>query len=58
MAADVDFNVVMTGKLGIIEVQRTAEANSYSRHQLNQIMDLAEKGIRELLSLQNQNQAG
>ena len=54
VAADVDFNVVMTGESGIIEVQGTAEANSYTRHQLNQIMDLAEKGIKEILIVQNQ----
>ena len=52
VAADVDFNVVMNGDLGIIEVQGTAEAGSYSRSQLNQIMDLAEKGIKELLEAQ------
>lgn len=50
--ADVDFNVVMNESLDIIEVQGTAEAQSFSRTQLDQIMNLAEKGIRELLELQ------
>lgn len=53
-AAEVDFNVVMNDQLGIIEVQGTAESGSFSRIQLNQIMDLAEKGIQELLAAQRQ----
>ncbi len=54
VAAAVDFNVVMNEQLSIIEVQGTAEEESFSRIQLNQIMDLAEKGIRELLQAQQQ----
>lgn len=54
VAAEVDFNVVMNDQLAMIEVQGTAEAGSFSRHQLNQIMDLAEIGIQELLNLQHQ----
>ncbi|MGK7873582.1 MAG: ribonuclease PH [Xenococcaceae cyanobacterium] len=54
VAAEVDFNVVMTGDLGIIEVQGTAESGSFSRTQLNQIMDLGEKGIQDLLEAQHQ----
>lgn len=46
--ADIDCNVVMTGELNLIEVQGTAEAGSFSRQQLNQILDLAERGIREI----------
>lgn len=52
VAADVDCNVVLNGDLQLIEVQGTAEAESFSRYQLNQILDLAEKGIGELLELQ------
>jgi ribonuclease PH len=52
VAAQVDFNVVMTGNLDLIEVQGTAESKSFSRTQLNQILDLAEKGIKELLVAQ------
>jgi ribonuclease PH len=52
VAAQVDFNVVMTGNLDLIEVQGTAESESFSRTQLNQILDLAEKGIGELLIAQ------
>ena len=54
VAAEVDFNVVMDGNLGIIEVQGTAESGSFSRSQLNQIMDFAELGIQELFEMQRQ----
>ncbi|UBF26021.1 ribonuclease PH [Kovacikia minuta CCNUW1] len=54
VAAEIDFNVVMNEKLELIEIQGTAEAGSYSRTQLNQILDLAEKGIQELLESQRQ----
>ena len=50
VAADVDFNVVMNGNLDLIEVQGTAEAGSFSRQQMNQMLDLAEKGITELIA--------
>ncbi|MBR8830258.1 MAG: Ribonuclease PH [Chroococcopsis gigantea SAG 12.99] len=50
--ADVDFNVVMRGDGNLIEVQGTAEADSFSRQQLNQILDLAESGIKQLFELQ------
>jgi ribonuclease PH len=54
VGAEVDFNIVMNEHLGIIEVQGTAEAGSFSRTQLNQMMDLADKGIKELLEAQRQ----
>lgn len=49
VAVSVDLNVVMddTGKL--IEVQGTGESDTFSRSQLNQMLDVAEKGINELL---------
>lgn len=52
--AEVDFNVVMTGNFDIIEVQGTAESGSFTRAQLNQLLDLAEKGIQTLLDQQAQ----
>lgn len=55
VAADVDFNVVMNDELGIIEAQGTAESGTFNRHQLNQLIDLAEKGIQELLQIQRQS---
>jgi ribonuclease PH len=52
VAADVDFNVVMNGEGNLIEVQGTAESGSYSRSQLNALLDLAEKGIGKLMAAQ------
>jgi ribonuclease PH len=52
VAADVDFNVVMNGKLELIEVQGTAESGSFSRSQMNQMLDYAEMGIEQLLAAQ------
>jgi ribonuclease PH len=52
VAAEVDFNIVMNEELNIIEVQGTAEDKSFSRHQLNRILDLGEKGIQDLLAAQ------
>jgi ribonuclease PH len=54
VAATVDFNVVLNQNLSLIELQGTAEEGSFTRVQLNQMMDLAEKGIQELLELQRQ----
>ena len=50
--ATVDMNVVMLADGGLIETQATAEKNSYSRAELNGMLDLAEAGIRDLLALQ------
>ena len=54
VAADIDFNVVLNGDLGYIEVQGTAEANSFNRPQLNQMLDYAETGIKQLMVLQKE----
>ena len=54
VAADVDLNVVMNGKLELIEIQGTAESKSLTRSQLNKMLDLAEKGIKELLEAQQE----
>ena len=50
--ATVDMNVVMLADGGLIETQATAEKNSYSRKQLSEMLDYAEKGIHELLAAQ------
>lgn len=50
--ADIDSNIVMNEVGGIIEVQGTAEAGSFSRSQLDSILNLAEKGIQDLMVLQ------
>ncbi|MBQ3336032.1 MAG: ribonuclease PH [Selenomonadaceae bacterium] len=51
-AAAADCNVVMTGAGELVEVQITAEKNPFTRPQLNALLDLAEGGINELISLQ------
>jgi len=52
VAAQTDFNIVMNDELNIIEIQGTAEEESFSRTQLNQLIDMAETGIKELLEAQ------
>lgn len=51
-AAQVDLNVVMTQSGKIIEVQGTAEGLPFSRTELDQLMNLGEKGIGELIEMQ------
>ncbi len=51
--AEVDFNVVMTAKGEYVEVQGTAEGRPFAREVIHELLDLAEKGIRELLELQS-----
>jgi ribonuclease PH len=45
-------NVVMTGNLGMIEVQGTAEGAAFSRKELDSMLDMAQQGIQELIALQ------
>jgi ribonuclease PH len=51
-AAEVDFNVVMTGSGRLVELQGTAEGNPFSREDLDRILDLAGEGIQRLTLLQ------
>ena len=50
--AAADCNVVMTGAGSLVEVQITAEKKSFTRAELNELLDLAQVGIAELISLQ------
>ncbi|RFP91238.1 ribonuclease PH [Rhodobacteraceae bacterium 63075] len=50
--AGVDGNFIMTGSKKLIEVQMSAEGQTFSREQMTQLMDLAEKGVGELVGLQ------
>lgn len=50
--AGTDSNFVMTGAKGMVEVQGSAEGATFSRDQLNTLMDLAEKGVDELVAAQ------
>ncbi|SDH35151.1 ribonuclease PH [Alteribacillus persepolensis] len=51
-AADVDMNIVMTGNGQFVELQGTGEEASYSREQLQRLLDLGEKGLQELFAVQ------
>ena len=51
-ACDTDMNVVMTGAGHFVEVQGTAEGAAFSRAEMDQLLSLAEKGISELMDLQ------
>jgi ribonuclease PH len=51
-SADVDMNVVSTGSGRLIEVQGTAEKNPFDRALLDEMLDLALKGIGEIMELQ------
>lgn len=50
--ADVDFNVVRLGAGGLVEVQGTGEGGTFSREQLQTLLDLADEGITRLIELQ------
>jgi len=49
---DADMNVVMTGAGRYVEVQGTAEGHTFDRAELNTLLQLAEKGIAELVAMQ------
>ncbi len=51
-ACDTDMNVVMTGAGHFVEVQGTAEGAPFSRPEMDALLALAEKGIGELMDLQ------
>ena len=51
-ACDTDMNVVMTARGGLVEVQGTAEGKPFSRAEMNVMLELADKGIRELIAAQ------
>ncbi|MEX0312312.1 MAG: ribonuclease PH [Tateyamaria sp.] len=50
--AGVDGNFIMTGDKQLIEVQMSAEGATFSRDQMNALMDLADKGVGELVEMQ------
>ena len=52
-ACETDMNVVMTGAGGLVEVQGTAEGAPFARMEMDAMLDLAEKGIRQLIAAQN-----
>ena len=50
--ADVDMNVIGTSDGMLVEVQGTGEESTYSRAQMDALMDMAEKGLGNLYTLQ------
>jgi ribonuclease PH len=52
VGADVDLNVVMTGRGGLVEVQGTAEGRPFTREQLDALLDLAARGVNGLVGAQ------
>jgi len=50
--AQVDMNLVMTGTGKMVEIQGTAEEYPFTKEQMNKLLDLGEKGIRELITVQ------
>ncbi len=55
VACDTDMNVVMTGAGHFVEVQGTAEGVAFSRAEMDSLLNLAEKGIGELMVMQQQS---
>ncbi|MBD1381162.1 ribonuclease PH [Metabacillus arenae] len=53
-AAEVDMNVVMTGNREFVELQGTGEEATFTRAQLDALLELAEKGIGSLIEIQKQ----
>ena len=51
-AADVDMNVVMTGSGRFIEIQGTGEEATFTRTELDKLLRLASRGIRQLIESQ------
>ncbi len=56
-SCDTDMNVVMTGNLGLVEVQGTAEGMAFSRNELSTLLDMAQHGIQELIAIQKESLA-
>jgi ribonuclease PH len=52
--AAVDMNVAMTGAGRFVEIQSTAEGMPFTRERFNKLLDLAQKGIRELFEVQKE----
>jgi ribonuclease PH len=51
--AETDMNVVMNDGGGFIELQGTAEGHAFRKHELDRLLELADKGIRELMAMQS-----
>jgi ribonuclease PH len=52
--ADLDMNIVMTGKGKFIEVQGTAEREPFTKEAMDKLLALADKGIKQLIEIQKE----
>ena len=50
---DTDMNIVMTGGGKFIEIQGTAEGVAFTRNEMNNLIDMAEQGIKQITLIQN-----
>lgn len=50
--AEVDMNIVQTGSGDFVEIQGTGESRAFTRQELDEMLALADKGIKELIALQ------
>ncbi|MBN3038985.1 MAG: ribonuclease PH, partial [Candidatus Omnitrophica bacterium] len=50
--AELDMNVIMTGGGKFVEIQGTAEKEPFTKKDMERLLDLARKGIKELINLQ------
>ena len=53
-SADVDFNVVLTAQGGLVEIQGATEAQPFPRHQVEEVLSLASRGMEPLFQLQRE----
>jgi len=53
LAAEVDFNIVMTDAGEFVEIQGAAEGNPFTKTKLDEVLALAESGIRQIFTQQN-----
>ena len=52
-SCDTDMNIVMTGRGKFIEIQGTAEGVAFTRNEMNNLIDIAEQGIKQITVIQN-----
>ena len=57
-AADVDFNVVLTSQGGLVELQGATEADPFPRHQVDEVLSLASRGMESLFQVQREAAQG
>lgn len=57
-ATDVDFNVVLTSQGGLVELQGATEADPFPRHQVDEVLSLASRGMESLFRVQREAAQG